>query len=295
MKKRNTLNSPRLSELIKHRHRAVLNKILFSIFGLLLSFGILVYISRLGSLNINDIEIVGNKVIETPAIKTIAEQQISGKYLRLFPKTNLLIYPKNNIKNELQDKFKRLQNIQISVKNNNVLQISVSERASKYIWCVVDGPIPAESLVLDTGSQKCFYLDEDGFVIDEAPFFSGDVYFKFYGPSSLLISSPQGSYFSRQNFKQLISFSNILDSLGLKPVAIYIGDNGDIEVFISNGSSALMGPRIMFSADSDFQNVAENLETALTTEPLASEFKNKFSALQYIDLRYGNKVYYKFR
>jgi len=29
----------------------------------------------------------------------------------------------------------------------------------------------------------------------------------------------------------------------------------------------------MFKADADFQNIAENLEAALTTEPLQSEFK----------------------
>jgi hypothetical protein len=281
MKKRNTLNSPRLSELIKHRHRTVFKKIAFSILGLLAFMALVVYISRLGILNISD--------------KTVVEQQTSGKYLRLFPKTNILIYPQNSIKNELQNKFKRLQNIKISIINNRVLEISVSERASKYIWCVADSPSPLDSSTTDNSSQKCFYLDADGFVIDEAPFFSGNVYFKFYGSSSLDINTSQGSYFSEQNFKQLISFSDVLMSLDLKPVAIYIGDNGDIEVYLGNGSSAMIGPRIMFNTSSDFQSVAENLETALTTEPLQTEFKNKYSSLQYIDLRYGNKVYYKFR
>jgi cell division septal protein FtsQ len=295
MKKRNTLNSPRLLQLIKHRHRIVFKKIAFSLLGLLAFMGLVVYISRLGSLNVSDIEVVGNKVIDTAAIKAVAEQQISGKYLRLFPKTNILIYPQNNIKNELQDKFKRLQNIKISILNNRVLQISVAERSSKYIWCIANAPLQVESSTTDNNNQKCFYLDEDGFVIDEAPFFSGNVYFKFYGSSSLNINTPQGPYFFKQNFKQLISFSNVLTGMSLNPVAIYIGDNDDIEVYLSNGPSALLGPKIMFTSDSDFQNVAENLETALTTEPLASEFKSKYLSLLYIDLRYGNKVYYKFR
>jgi len=42
------------------------------------------------------------------------------------------------------------------------------------------------------------------------------------------------------------------------------------------------------------QNIKENLDTALNTEPLKSDFKKKYSSLEYIDLRFGNKVYSKF-
>jgi hypothetical protein len=56
-----------------------------------------------------------------------------------------------------------------------------------------------------------------------------------------------------------------------------------------------MGPEIIFKIDSDFQKIAENLQAAITTEPLQTDFKNKYSSLLYIDLRFGNKVYYKFR
>ena len=51
---------------------------------------------------------------------------------------------------------------------------------------------------------------------------------------------------------------------------------------------------ICVGLDSDFEKLAENLQAALMTEPLQSDFKNKFSSLLYIDLRFGNKVYYKF-
>ncbi|KKQ46157.1 MAG: hypothetical protein US65_C0044G0007 [Candidatus Yanofskybacteria bacterium GW2011_GWC2_37_9] len=80
----------------------------------------------------------------------------------------------------------------------------------------------------------------------------------------------------------------------LKPIALYQEDNGDIKFFLSRENSSFMGPEIILKINSDFQKVAENLETALNTEPLQSNFKNKYSSLLYIDLRFGNKVYYKF-
>ncbi len=289
MQKRNVLNSPRLFELKKRRHRAILNKIFLSFLGLLAIFILLAYFSHFDSLNINEIQIVGNKTVDAEAIKTTVKQQVAGKYLWFFPKTNILFYPKNSIRNELQDKFKRLKDINFSIKNNKVLEVSLSERVAKYTWCGADLPL------VDAENQKCYFLDEDGYVFDEAPYFSGEIYFKFYGLENINTNNPLGSYFFKQNFKQLISFKDILVSIGLKPAALDITDDGDIEIFLSRGSSSTTGPKIIFKADADFQNVAENLEAALVTEPLQSKLKNKYSSLLYIDLRFGNKVYYKFQ
>jgi hypothetical protein len=304
MQKRNVLNSPRLLELKKKRHRVVLNKILFSLLGLSAIFILLAYFSRLNSLNIDEVRVIGNKIVDAEAIKAVIKQQIAGKYLWLFPKTNILFYPQNDIRNELRDKFKRLKDINLSIKparttdavqsggNNKVLEISLAERVAKYTWCGIEFP---EALLMEDSMEKCYFLDEDSYVFDEAPYFSGEVYFKFYGLAGLNINNPLGFYFFKQNFKQLISFKDILVSIGLKPVALYITDDGDIQVFLSRGDSLITGPKIILKMDADFQNVAENLEAALTTEPLQSKFKNKYSSLQYIDLRFGNKVYYKFK
>jgi len=289
MQKRNVLNSPRLLELKKHRRKAVLNKFFLSLTGLLAVFFLLAYLSHLNSLNISKVEIIGNKVLDTEAIKKAVEEQITGKYLWLFPKTNILFYPKNSIENKLQEKFKRLNNINLSILpaqagKNNILQVSLGERVAKYTWCGIE--YPEASLE----NQKCYFVDENGYIFDEAPYFSGEVYFKFYGVQS-------ESYFFKQNFKQLIAFKDVLVGLGLKPVVLYITNNGDVEVFLSKGisSTSIVGPKIFFKINADFQNVAENLEAALSTEPLKSKFKNKYSSLLYIDLRFGNKVYDKFQ
>lgn len=282
MRKRNILNSPSLLELKKRRHKSLLNKFLILLFGLAVIFISLSYISRLDNLNIKEIEIVGNKITETEILKTAIEQQIAGKYWWFFPKTNILYYPQNTIKNELQNKFKRLKDINLSIKDNKILEIVLTERVAKYTWCGV------ESLE----NQKCYFLDEDGYVFDEAPYFSGDIYFKFYG--LLDTANPLGSYFSKQNFKQLISFKDILVDMKLKIAALNIINNEDAEMILSKEASAATEPKIIFKMNADFQHIAENLQATLNTEPLKSKYKNKYRALQYIDLRFDNKVYDKF-
>jgi hypothetical protein len=240
-----------------------------------------------------------------------------GKYLWLFPKTNLFLYPESSIQKELEDQFPRLENISLSIKNNKTLEVSLSERKALYTWCgdtppkITDVGLPQSGNTPDvgilqgrsptSGVSNCYFLDENGYIFDQAPYFSGEVYFKFYGvpdvgilqgrsPTSGVIS---GSYFAQQNFKQLVAFRDILLGFGLKPVALYVGSDGNVEVALSGGTSFSTDPQIIFKLNADYQNVAENLETALTTEPLQSEFKNKYSTLQYIDLRFGNKVYFK--
>lgn len=289
--KRDVLHSPRLSELKKRRRRAIFNKFFIILFGLAILFAFSAYFSKLEGLNINQIEILGNKVVETSQIQSEINELIAGKYLWIFPKANVLYYPKNKIENALQNKFHRLNKINLSIENQKTLTISVTEREAKYTWC---GILPKEITLINSNEEKCYFLDEKGYVFDIAPYFSGEVYFKFYGRGELDINNPTGTYFSSQNFEQLILFKNILVSMGIKPTIINILENGDIEIFLAKGEKNLFGPKIIFESDADFKNVAENLQAALGTEPLLSGFKKKYSSLLYIDLRFGNKVYFKF-
>ena len=268
MQKRNVLNFPRLSELKKQRQKVFLSQV-FLIGSIFIAVLVgLVYISRISRLNINAIEVVGNKVIDTEVIKQVVENETSGKYVWLLPKTNIFFYPKNSIKQNLSSQFKRLKDIDVAIKDRNILEIQVSEREPKYLWCGQE--VHAE--------EKCSFLDETGFIFDEAPYFSGEVYFKFYGKLPT-------------DFARFILFKQTLEVIGLKPAEVLIVENGNVEIFLSGKSK----PKVILNESSDFQKIAENLQAALTTEPLHSDFKNKYSSLLYLDLRYGNKVYFKFK
>ncbi len=281
MQKRKLLNSPRLLELKKKRRRIFLDKILLLMLGFFVVCAGLSYVSRINRLNINKIEVTGNKVLDAETIKKAVQEKITGNYLWILPRTNVLLYPENKVKSELLNNFKRIKDITLSIKDRNTLEVSISEREAKYIWCGKQADLEDE--------QQCYFMDENSFIFDEAPYFSGEVYFKFYGSASV------GSYFSQQNFEQLISFKKALENFGLKPAGLTILNNGDIKMLLSPGSSSSTQPEIIFKKDANLEKVAENLEAALTTEPLQSKFKNKYASLLYIDLRYGNKVYYKFR
>jgi hypothetical protein len=140
-------------------------------------------------------------------------------------------------------------------------------------------------------------MDTEGYIFDVAPYFSGDVYFKFFGKTSgdaANPGSPLGLYFLPINFEQFMSFKENIIKMGVKPSALVIKDGDEAELYLSARGALIDAPKILFKFDTDFNTLAENLQAALTTEPLQSDFVKKYASLLYLDLRFDNKVYYKF-
>ncbi|MEK7564041.1 MAG: hypothetical protein AAB510_00525 [Patescibacteria group bacterium] len=297
MQKRNVLDSPRLLELKKEKHKIFLRKIYISIFLFFITVVALCLISRIDRLNISTVEVKGNRIIDTKVITKIVDDQTRGYYAWIFPKTNILFYPKNNIKDKLSLELERLEGITLAIKNNTVLEISVTERTGKFIWC-------GDSLDQEANQEKCYFLDDRGYLFDEAPYFSGDVYFKFYGSTSGDAvgrangdggNAIAGSYFEKENFQKFILFKSLLEEMGLNPEKLYVENENNAKMILHRGSTLGRGAEVLFKPDFDVDKVSENLRAAFNVEPLLSDIKNKYSSLLYIDVRFENKVYYKFK
>lgn len=284
--RRDVLNSPRLRELKKKKTRGTRNKSFVVFLCIIAMYGLLGAVSRAERINIQNINISGNQTVGTSLIENTIRKEISGNYLLVFPKTNFLFYPKNKIIKALQKDFSRLENIHVSLNDIHTLYITVTERSGEYIWCGED--LPKEGVgPLDV---QCFFVDSKGFIFDEAPYFSGDVYFRFFGSVS---GDVLGAEYFPDIFAKLISFKDNIANMGLAPTHLFVKPDGDIEVYLS--SSGMVPPKILLNVDLDFEKATENLQTALATDPLESELKQKYSLLEYIDLRFGNKVYYRFK
>lgn len=298
---RKALNSSKLSEIKKKKQKILKQKILiFLALFVFVFFGLSLF-SKWEQINIKTVNIYGNKVIETEEISKVVYEALDGKYLYLFPKSNSLIYPSNAIKSNLSEKFKRIKNISISLDTKDIqtLNINLGERSPNYIWCGESIAIKTDVLNSNDASTSslednaCYFVDESGYIFDTAPYFSGDVYFKFYGPLQN-IDSPPGNYFLRPDFVRTAEFKNILDQMELKPSVYNTLADGEAEIYLSSLIGKSLGPKIIFKSDADYMKLSENLQAALNAEPLKTDIKKKYNTLKYIDLRFDNKVYYKF-
>ena len=89
-----------------------------------------------------------------------------------------------------------------------------------------------------------------------------------------------------EEFKKLAAFADSLrGSTGMpKPNAVVVQKDNDVTIYLDNGS------RIFVTRNADFAEARVNLESVLDSSEFKERTPGKFD---YIDLRFGNKVYFK--
>lgn len=250
--------------------------IFFCVCGLL--FGIGVWLSRLTSIQIDTIVISGATVLSVQHIEQEVHSMLEGKYMFIFPKTNVFMYPRKHIEETLSKKFPRLHTVSSTIVDNHILSIAITEREPFALWCDM---VPTEEVI-----SQCYFLDADGFVFDRAPQFSGDAYFKYYG--FLPYEAPIGSYYlsSTSQFHELSSFVDATKTLGITPLYINIKDTDSFELYIFGGG------KILFDTREPLSKIAERLSALLKTQHLVPREGGEL-LVDYIDLRFGNKMFFK--
>jgi len=290
-RKRSALRSGKLA---KQRRRARYIKVaaaLLVIAGAIV--GVAYGLSR-PSVTIKDVAIHGAEVLSPGDIEALVWQELSGHYFFLFPRRSVFIYPRHSAKTTVLDAYERVREIDILREGLQKIVVTVAERQPFATWCrdiveavdVEDIATTTEEAVGESkgSAEKCYFLDESGYIFAAAPQFTGDVYFRYYG--SVEVDDPIGEYYvNEEYFRQLSFFLSALQGLDVRGTSLRVAGE-DYEMRLSEGGS------LLFGRDQDLTNVLNNLETVL----LSDIFEEKGLAdLEYVDLRFGNKVYYKFK
>jgi hypothetical protein len=279
----------RPTHIVERKRKKAKRMALFVFLTLLLVVGGVVYVSRIPSLKISSIEVVGNKVIDSNDVKDTVTQTLSGKYFFVFPKDNFLIYPSRELLGILETTFPRAEYINPKLEGQKLV-IEMKERGGRFLWC---GDVPTDKDV----DEQCYFTDGRGYIFDKAPYFSDNVYLKIYGTRVSSIEEIIGSkILSEEDFKNVVNLRAILYENDMHATILYLKEDGDYEFWLSRPSNESSDrPKIFFSKKSDFSEIASNLISALENEPLKTDFKEKYSSLLYLDARFDNKVFFKFK
>lgn len=220
-------------------------------------------------LAIQSVEISGNRFVETDFIDQAFQQEISGKYFGLFAKRNFLLLPRRDIIKNIRTALP-IERVAIRLDGINKVEIEITEYKPWGTWC----------------AEKCYFVNDRGLIFVETPDFIAD-------DTIILISNllkdetPLGQQFIEielaQNFATLIKLISDLD------IQISEISTEDRETFHLSTKS---GPYILVDKDDDPIMIAKNLETTLEQESI---HKIQFNNLEYIDLRFENKAYYKIK
>ena len=229
----------------------------------------------------------GAVILSASEIESKSLDFVSGNYYYIFGKSNALLYPKNELQFFLLNQYPRIKDVRISLSDHQTIHIELSEREPIALWCNNTKAEIASSTDPNL-APSCYFLDKNGFVFSQSPYFSGDAYFKYYG--LVPFESPIGSSYlsSSDTFTELSSFVSSVKDLKITPLYIIAQNQHEFTMYIYGGG------RIIFDDNVPLTKTADNLQLLLQTANLVPQ-KDGELLVDYIDLRYGNKLYYKFR
>ncbi len=272
----------------KRRLRALRLIIIFLILFLSIFFA-LAFFSFTPKMTINKVVVTGNNIINSQDVISLVRKEINGKYYGLFSKADIFIYPHNEIYKNLLLTFPRIKKVSITRKNFNTLYININEKSASYLYC--------GSVIPDIKSkvgENCYFMNNDGYIFSKAPYFSGNVYFKYYLKVKNRDKLLGQTIIEPEYFHNLVRFIDGIKALGLKPVSLVIIDDGTNYLYLGHNLNETT-PKIIFMKTNNLKNILSNLSIAMNKALFADEINSKYSTLLYIDLRFKNKVLYKFK
>lgn len=238
---------------------------LLSTLGAIGGLGAATHVERL---TINDVSVSGAQAVAPEALVASVNAGLSTETFKLFSRENIFLYPKGAIEDALARDFPRIKDVALSRPSllAQAVVVAVEERTPYAKWCV----------------SACYLMDSGGFVFAESTGEATTIGYEFRGGLAK-DRSPVGQWFLRGRLPEAVAFLDKLGVAGFKAVAFDVGTDKDFSVMLEGGTMLYLP----FGSDTDA--LLRNLVTTVETDSL----RDRIGELQYIDLRFGNRVYYR--
>ena len=235
-----------------------------------------VYIFRLPSLQIREVEFLGLQSSEERILRERVLAMIGGTYAFILPQSSYFLADRAAVASRLREEFPRLADVEITKEFPDKFVVTASERVFWGIFC---------SSAAASSTPQCFYIDASGFAYEEAPEVKGSLILSIY-------SDGAGAAVGRSAVDTAtMKLFHFLTEAALKASGTpIIGYELRSHVPSEIRAKVADGFTLIFERDSDFANTFRVLKRVLD-----EEIKEKRDRLDYIDLRLGNKVFYKLR
>lgn len=250
---------------------------LFALGGLVLLAGsasAISYVSYLPRFNVSSISIVGTTNVSPNLVEVYAQTQLhDGTHPYLSPE-NIFLYNPDHLARAIVGFFPRIKsaNVDRSSMLATAVMITIAERQPFALWC---------------RTTDCYQMDDSGFIFAQTDgsavsttqyVFQGDV-------SAASSSSAIGQSFVPAHLPGLLVLLQSLAQAGFPPQGASVEGDQDFTVPLKDSFYI----KASFGADSD--TLVKNLQLILTSEAL----QGNLARIEYVDLRFGDKVYYKLK
>ena len=240
------------------------------------------FASYLPQVSIQDIAVGGVEEGRANLVYAYVETILFDGTHPFFSRANIFLYPRTEIERGVAEYFPRVESVRISRGSllATTVVVSIQERETFARWCTV---VP--SSFTGSGSGSCYIMDRNGFIFAPAATTSAsfNTAYVFRGGLSAT-SSPVGQTYLPGTFAGVLALLERLGQAGFTPLSIS-AESEDFSVALAQGFEL----RASFGAN--VSALVRDLELVLSSETL----RGKEGELEYVDLRFGNRVYYKLK
>lgn len=274
------LYTPR-EERFRRKRRTRRLPVFIGLFLIAAAAGTAVYLLRLPYWQVKRIEVIGNQTISAEELRLAAQESLRGAKFFIIPQNAIFALEPEKLASALASGFPRIAEIKIDKVFPDSLTLTLREREFFGIYC---NDLNAATSTF-AGEPACAYLDQSGFAYERAPQVSGFLIIK--------VSTDRGviqipSHLIEPEIMERMR--KIADAFAANSGMAIVGYNLFSKVPSEIRAVTREGFEIWLKSDDDFEKAA-----LIFKKVLEGEIKEQRPLLKYVDLRLGNKVFYKVR
>jgi hypothetical protein len=262
------------------------------------------HLSYLKFFAISVIEIKGVSQDIHGTVRAAANEALKGDYFNLLSRSNILLYPTQDIIENIEKTAPRVNDVKVERHGRNSLLITIKEKEPAAMVCS-NFPDFGRSHELNMEKDECAFADETGALYDVAPAISGTMYNRYYVPALADLStstiSRLGLYAtSTEEFARLQEFYEALKKEKLEVQGILFKPGGEYEAYVSNPPAKNADQEGSLVTAVIYFNNSRPLDVELThlilfwTHALEdARIKGRTPSYEYIDVRYGSNIFFR--
>ncbi len=273
----------RQQTLPETRFPTILKILMLVFFVCVLLFVTSIAVLRMPALQIRQLSVTGTVLIDPAALTDTGMRFLSEKKSFAIPRGNSVLFNKHSLEQYLKNNYPMIASIESSFIEPYHIQITVREYLQKYLWCT------------DTTLTDCYRVDDTGLIYDHAPDYSRGVYPIF------ITALPTNT-----KIINTIIFTNQYEQITIEQIMKELSDSGfmvtmvdtsavyDYQLFVNalNGNPLTNHTYIKVSKKPQTISIHETLDLLLRDKIFQRDVTTK--TLEYIDLRFPEKIFYKF-
>jgi hypothetical protein len=240
------------------------------------------HVSYLPRFTVSSVAVEGEQRLSERLVRAYAESVLEDGSFRFISRDNFLVYPKDALAAGVAASFPRIESAEVDRDSvaGTTLVLTIREREPYALWC------EEVSGVATSTRADCYVMDEGGYVYAKSgePADEPSTSYVFTGGLAAT-GTPIGMRFAPDHIDKVRTLLDALAAAGYSPTGAKVVGGEDYFVPLQ------AAPLLKISFASDPSTVMRNLELVLASE----ELTGKLQKIEYVDLRFGNRVYYKLK